>query len=365
MVTLKEIVNKFDPNVPYIPSSPKHGWGKSKSLEEGDSHYWGVWHGKEPFSVYKEKIGRFVSEYGFQALPHINTINKFTEASDRLIDSPVMKAHQKSPIGFERIDEYLLQHYKKPKNLESYVYVSQILQAEGIKTAIEAHRRAMPRCMGTLYWQLNDCWPAVSWSSQDYYGRKKALGYWIRNEYAPVLISPVTEDEKVKVYVISDNLVSGKGDLTLELIDFSGKVLWSNLKSVEIPANSSRVVFEASVSEIIQQYDIREILLIATLKVHEQVLSENILYFDLPKNLNLQLPNITSKFTQVPEGYKVELSTDKLVKNLSLRMPFKGELPENFFDLIPGKPRTFIYSTKTKFPDISKMVRITSLIDTY
>jgi beta-mannosidase len=276
-----------------------------------------------------------------------------------------MKAHQKSPIGFERIDEYLLQHYKKPKNLESYVYVSQILQAEGIKTAIEAHRRAMPRCMGTLYWQLNDCWPAVSWSSQDYYGRKKALGYWIRNEYAPVLISPVIEDEKVKVYVISDNLVSGKGDLTLELIDFSGKVLWSNLKSVEIPANSSRVVFEASVSEIIQQYDIREILLIATLKDHEQVVSENTLYFDLPKNLNLQLPNITSKFTQVPEGYKVELSTDKLVKNLSLRMPFKGELPENFFDLIPGKPRTFIYSTTTKFPDISKMVRMTSLVDSY
>jgi len=114
-----------------------------------------------------------MSEYGFQGFPDYSTIRKFTAPEDRSLTSGVMKTHQKHPTGFETIDEYLLRDYKKPKNFESYAYVSQLLQARGMISAIEAHRRAKPRCMGTMYWQLNDCWPVVSWSSRDYYGKKR------------------------------------------------------------------------------------------------------------------------------------------------------------------------------------------------
>jgi beta-mannosidase len=365
MVTMKETVKKFDPDVPYIPSSPKHGWGRAESLREGDSHYWGVWHGKEPFIVFNKKVGRFVSEYGFQAFPDMATIRKFTDPSDRLMGSAVINAHQKSPIGFERIDEYLLHDYKKPKNLEAYVHVSQVLQAEGIKTAIEAHRRTMPYCMGTLYWQLNDCWPVISWSSQDYYGRKKALGYWIKNEYAAMLVSPIVEDGRVKIYVVSDYLKPRKADLSIELIDFSGTVLWKKLIPTEIPANRSVVIFDTAYPAFTKNINTKQVFLITTLKDNDQVLSENTLYFAPPKDLDLQLPTIQRQITQIADGYKVELSTDQLAKNVYLKMPFKGELPENYFDLIPGRPKTLIYLTKTKFPDISNMVKITSLIDTY
>ena len=147
-----------------------------------------------------------MSEYGFQGFPPMESIRRFTLPADRQLGSPVMKAHQKHPVGYETIDEYLLRDYKRPKDFESYVYVSQLLQAEGIKTAIEAHRRAKPYCMGTLYWQLNDCWPVVSWSSRDYYGQEKALHYFVKNEYKTLLVSPVVKNGKLQVFIISDSL---------------------------------------------------------------------------------------------------------------------------------------------------------------
>lgn len=364
-ILLKNAVRNFDPLVPYIKSSPKYGWGNAESLKEGDVHYWGVWHGKEPFSMFRNKVGRFVSEYGFQAFPDMATIRKFSSPPDLNIDSPVMKAHQKSPIGYERIDEYLLHDYKRPKNFDSYVYVSQLLQAEGIKIAIEAHRRAMPRCMGTLYWQLNDCWPVVSWSSIDYYGKKKALGYWLKSEYAMTLISPVVEDDRIKVYIISDNLIPQKADLSIELIDFSGNTLWNKSISLEIPANSSLVVFDTASNSLTGNRKTNEILLLTTIKNGNQVVSENSLYFDSPKNLNLQLPTIQKQVKEIPEGYKIELNTNQLAKDIFLSIPYKGEFSENYFDIVPGRTKTIIFTTKRRNGNMADLIRITSLYDTY
>jgi beta-mannosidase len=184
-------VRRFDSARAYIPSSPLHGWGRPESLTEGDSHYWGVWWGKEPVLNYEKKVGRFMSEYGLQSFPDYSTILKFTSPADRVLGSAVMKAHQKHPTGYETIDEYLLRDFRKPKDFESYAYVSQLWQSRSIIKAIEAHRRAKPTCMGTLYWQLNDCWPVVSWSSRDYFGKKKALMYALPAAYDLVLVSPV------------------------------------------------------------------------------------------------------------------------------------------------------------------------------
>ncbi|MBM3404662.1 MAG: glycoside hydrolase family 2 protein, partial [Bacteroidetes bacterium] len=190
--TLPQSVIRYDSARIYIPTSPRHGWGRPESLTSGDSHYWGIWWGQEPISNYRKKIGRFMSEYGMQAFPNIKTIEAFSGPADSTFSSPALQQHQKHPKGFEYIKEYMGRDYLLPVKFGDYVYVSQLMQAEAMKTAIEAHRRAMPNCMGSLYWQFNDCWPAISWSSVDYYGRWKASHYFIKKAFNNIILSPDT-----------------------------------------------------------------------------------------------------------------------------------------------------------------------------
>ena len=170
----------------YISTSPLYGWGHKECIEFGDSHYWGVWWGEEPFEMYKEKTGRFMSEYGFQSYPMLSSIMQFTPAGELDIDSPTLRNHQKHPRGREIIDKAMRQYYgfdSHSLNLRDYAYVSQLLQAWGTGYGILCHLTD-PRCAGTLYWQLNDCWPVASWSSIDYYGNWKALHYRAQALYA-------------------------------------------------------------------------------------------------------------------------------------------------------------------------------------
>jgi beta-mannosidase len=362
---LRGIVRKFDAGTPYTSSSPKYAWEKPECLKAGDQHYWGVWDGKEPFSSYSKNVGRFVSEYGFQSFPEMGTIQKFSNIEDLKPDSPVMKAHQKYKDGNALMDDYIFRYYKSPKNFASYIYLTQLLQAEAAKTAIEAHRRGMPYCMGSLYFQLNDCWPGITWSAIDYYGKKKALMVKIGDLFAQTMVSPVIEDQRFKIYVISDSLHSRPAELCMELIDFTGKTLMNATMPVEIPANNSRIVLDTSLQSIIKYFKTKEIVLYISLKSNNRIIAKNSLYFELPKELDLQLPDIQKKITETTDGYTVELSTDKFAKDVYVKMPFKGELSENYFDLIPGRPKTLVYLTKTHFGDISKMIRITSVADTY
>ena len=169
----------------YIPTSPLFGWGHPECTTHGDSHYWGIWWGEEPFEVYKEKTGRFMSEYGFQSYPLITSIRQFCPENQLNIDSPTLRSHQKHGRGRQIIDKAMQQYYgfdSKTLNLSDYAYVSQLLQAWGTGYGILCHLTD-PRCAGTLYWQLNDCWPVASWSSIDYYGNWKALHYRVQALY--------------------------------------------------------------------------------------------------------------------------------------------------------------------------------------
>ena len=362
---LKNAVERFDSNAAYISTSPKHGWGRVESTQEGDMHYWGVWHGKEPFSMYGKKVGRFVSEYGFQSFPDLGTINQFTDPPDRKLESDVMKAHQKSPIGYDRMQEYMLQDYNKPKDFIALGYVSQLLQSDAMTIAIEAHRRSMPRCMGTLYWQLDDCWPVVSWSSIDYYGRKKAMFYKLTNEYAEKMLSVANENGRLKVYIVSDSRKSEPMTVTMAMLDFSGNQVWQRDLQINTPVNSSSVIFDTSFSEITTSRKINEILLLVQLHKEGKVYSQQIYYFDKMKNLNLKQPTITKQTAEIPEGYRIDLTTDKLAKNVYLYLPFKGDLSDNYFDLIPGQTRTIIFKTKSRDQNFYNWVKPYSLIDTY
>ncbi len=197
---LAQAVSKYDPlQRPYITTSPLYGWGHPECVTHGDSHYWGVWWGEEPFEKYAEKTGRFMSEYGFQSYPLISTIRRFCPDDQLTIDSPTLRNHQKHGRGREIIDKSMQQYYgfdSRTLNLENYAYVSQLLQAWGVGYGIYCHivgsgqwvvdstvantthyTLHTTHCSGTLYWQLNDCWPVASWSSIDYYGNWKALHY--------------------------------------------------------------------------------------------------------------------------------------------------------------------------------------------
>ena len=363
--TLPTVISKYDSLRPYIPSSPLFGWGHPESTKEGDMHYWGVWWGKEPFSSYQKKIGRFMTEYGFQGFPSMETIRKFTIPSDRQLGSVVMKAHQKHPVGYETINEYLLRDYKQPKNFESYVYVSQLLQAEGIRTAIDAHRRAKPYCMGTLYWQLNDCWPVVSWSSRDYFGNEKALHYFVKNEYSTLLVSPVVEDKKLRVFVISDSLNDSWPDLHICLRDFGGQIFFDTTMPAFTPKNSSACFIETSLEKLLKGKDPRQLVFIAQLTSGKKIFSRNNCFFSPVKDLLLEKPVIRKSIQETPEGYLITLSSDRLAKNVYLTSGKQGSFSDNFFDLMPDETRIISFRPKEKITDFEGSLKILSLADTY
>ncbi|MCX6249111.1 MAG: glycoside hydrolase family 2 protein [Bacteroidetes bacterium] len=363
--TLLSVIAKFDSLRPYIHSSPRFGWGRPESTKQGDMHYWGVWWGKEPFSAYKEKTGRFMSEYGFQGFPSLETIQKFTLPSDRQLGSPVMKAHQKHPVGYETIDEYLLRDYRRPGDFESYVYVSQLLQAEGIKTAIEAHRRAMPYCMGTLYWQLNDCWPVVSWSSRDYYGNEKALHYFLKNEYNTLLVSPVINKGRLSVFVISDSLTDCHPELHLSLRNFAGKTFFDTTLTIYVAPNSSSPFVEFDTVEMLKGKDPKQLIFGVQLSFGKKIISQNNLYFEKVRDLILEKPVITKTLIKSQEGYQITISSDRLAKNVYLTCGLKGSFSANFFDLMPGENRTVTFSTRDNKTPIDNKLKIITLADTY
>jgi beta-mannosidase len=190
---LPEIVNKNTDGTPYVSTSPQIGWGHKESMFQGDSHYWGVWWGMERFDTLEKKVPRFMSEYGFQGFPDTSTINKFTEEKDRYLFSDVLKVHQKHPTGFENLTKYMAMYNLKTEDYNTYIKNTQDLQTLCLKTAIEAQRRSMPYCMGTLLWQFNDCNPVISWSILDYYGKPKPSLGIVKALYADILISPVEE----------------------------------------------------------------------------------------------------------------------------------------------------------------------------
>jgi beta-mannosidase len=278
-----------------------------------------------------------------------------------------MKAHQKHPTGYEIIDEYLLRDYKKPKDFESYAYVSQLLQAKGILMGIEAHRRAKPACMGTMYWQLNDCWPVVSWSSRDYYGKKKALHYALPDAYNEVLISPVIEDGHIRVYISSDNQKLQKAVMTVKVMDFSGNLYSDEGFDVDIPENSSLVYYDTLQSALTGKLNPRELLLLVTLKgvAFSKIKVKNILYFAPPKDLELPVPEIKKVVTATPEGFKINLSCDKLVKNLYLSTSAQGDFSNNYFDLLPGESVDVKFIRKNKSSKKTEEFIVKSLTDTY
>lgn len=377
---LPEVVAAEDPARPYWPSSPSLGWGDPESMNRGDSHYWGVWHGREPFQVFTEKLPRFSSEYGFQAFPPMTTVRAFTEEQDRSLFDPVLLIHQKHPIGNELILEYMARSYPVPSSLDDFVYVSQLLQARGMRMAFEAHRRAMPRTMGTLYWQLNDTWPVVSWSGRDYFGRWKALHYAAQEAFAPILVSPFLNGDTAEVWVVAPERQGVEGTLSLELMDMEGTTLWEMPVPARVPPGESRRIWAQDVAGLLNGGDPAQAALTATLKeaTHpagpDQASAANpaLLYFAPPRDLALATPVIQSDWQEGPEGITISLTSDVLARDVYLTVEPADTLPpeeevhhfsHNFFDLLPGITRVVRLRSPLAMEDLRSRLRIRTLAD--
>ena len=366
--TLPQVVEQYDPQRSYWGSSPSSGLGVPADLVNGDEHYWGVWWGKEPFETYATHLPRFMSEYGFQSFPEISTVKKYATPDDYDIFSEVMKSHQRSSIGNGTIEYYMLKEYNRPKDFESFLYVNHVLQAEGIKFGLEGHRRAMPFCMGSLYWQINDCWPVASWSSTDYYQKWKALQYYVKKGFSQVLVSPYEDDLKFKVGIVNDRLEPLNAELRLRLVDFNGKVIWENASLVEIPANSSEDYFDVNKWEYRYKYrrELNEMVFTAELVENGNVLSRNYYYFLPYKQLKIPSPTVSYSVAKTETGFDITLETNQLAKNIYLQIgDEEGFFSDNYFDLLPNEKVTVQLKTKLNQENLNKVLTLRTLNDAF
>jgi beta-mannosidase len=366
---LPEVVAKEDPTRPYWPSSPSSNLEEdSDSQRMGDVHYWEVWHASKPFDYYERQRPRFMSEYGFQSFPLVETVNAYTLPSDHDIQSPVMLAHQKHPRGNQLIREYMLREYPEPKDFESFLYASQVLQAEGIKVGAEHLRRIMPHNMGSLFWQLDDCWPVASWSSVDYFGRWKALQYYARRFYSPVLLSPHVEDGQVKLYVVSDRTGPLRAELRVRLLDFDGRALSDTSSPVEVSPLTSKSYRSLPVASLLQGKDPSNVFIYCELLAGGNTVSSNTLFFRPFKDLSLPAPHVSAVLARTRGLTSVLLSTDRLARGVYLSAEgLEGSFTDNFFDLLPGQRVAVGFRSSLPFTnaELRRRLRVRTLSDAF
>jgi len=351
---LPDVVKKYDNKTPYVSSSPMIGWGKKESLQRGDSHYWGVWWGMEPFEVYEKKVGRFMSEYGFQGMPNYLTLKHYGDSLD--LNSSYIKSHQKHPTGYQTINTYMERDYNLSKDFSKYVYTSQLLQRDGMQIAIESHRRNKPYCMGTLYWQWNDCWPVTSWSAIDYDYRPKAIYYATKKLYSNFCISVAKSKGQYQIYVISDSLKNINATIEIKLKDTKGKTLLTKTKSIIVKENSSEILENFSEEEL-KTFNKNEIYLNCNLIVNGKTIAHKNYFFVKPKELKLHKPNINITLT----NSVIKITSDVFVKDLYLYDDLEDlQLSNNYFDVEPNE--TIEIETKLGI-ELLKQIQHISLYD--
>jgi beta-mannosidase len=342
---LPSVVAEHDPTRAYWPSSPTSNLEEDPdSRRTGDVHYWEVWHASKPFAEYESQYPRFMSEYGFQSFPDIGTVRAYTVPADHSIESPVMLAHQRHPRGNQLIREYMLRDYPEPKDFESFLHVSQVLQAEGIKLGAEHLRRIMPHNMGSLYWQMNDCWPVASWSGVDYFGRWKALNYYARRFYNDLLVSPNEEDSQTKLYVVSDRTQPVTAELRVRLLDFDGRALMEKTERIVAAPLHSRPYLSLPAAELLAGRDPSKVFLHAELVEAGRVVSSNTHFFRPYKELALPATTVSTEVAPAAGGFSVTVSADRLARGVRLSAEgIEGTFSDNYFDLVPGRPVTVLF----------------------
>jgi len=346
----RNIEKEICPYIPYVPSSPSTcGHFIDPGNENyGDSHYWDVWHKNEPFKEYRNHYFRYLSEFGFQSFPCEKTVNQFTLPEDRNIFSRVMECHQKSGVANKKILAYLADTYKYPSDFGVLLYASQLLQAEAIKYGVEHLRRHRGRCMGALYWQINDIWPVASWASIDYYGRFKALQYAAKRFYAPVIISCMETGEtdtrssvnlersvygyetKAQLCLTNDTFDAVTGVVRWALRNSDAEVIKSGKETVSVDSFSVKWLEEMD----FDRTDVNNNYMSYEYEVDGTVVSEGTVLFTAPKYFEFKNPNLTCKV----DGNKITVYADAYARMVEIYSPDSDfVLSDNYFDMNAGE----------------------------
>ena len=324
----------------YVHSSPTYGWGHPECTTHGCSHYWGVWWGELPFEIWWEKTGRFMTEYGFQAYPEMSLWNDYIPEGERKLQSPAMRNHQKHgrgvPIILKAMED--LYGFKDTNNLDKFVYISQLVQQDGIAQAIEAHRIQHEKCSGTLFWQLNDCWPVASWSCIDVAGNPKALYYRLPQLYANVAIaSRHISQDTIELYLINDSFESVGGLFEWTIRTMDGELV--NSAGVRISTAANSRVKAAVVALPKSMKNAGDVYLEATFHPEKAEIVSYLTYFVKPKALNLSASPVQISTSYSDHSAEIRLSSIVLKKGVFIEEEhgYRVEFSDNFFDLKPNE----------------------------
>ena len=345
---IPHILQEEDPVTFYWPSSPSSGGNYDDPWDEnrGDTHYWAVWHGNKPFTDYRNYHFRYLSEFGFQSFPCIQTVETFTEPQDRNIFSRVMEMHQRNTSANGKIMNYLSATYLYPKDFDQLLYASQLLQADAIRYGVEHFRRNRGRCMGAVVWQLNDIWPVASWASIDYYGRWKALHYAEKRMFAPVMISceetgelserPFCVSEphpipvKARLHVANETMQEVKGTVKWKVCLPDSSVLLEGEQELTVPALDGVWLDQID----LEDFEERKIHISYAFIVNGEVVSENSCLFTAPKHYFFEDPGLSVR----AEGNMVTVRAEKYAKNVMIgNADGSLKLSDNFFDMEAGE----------------------------
>jgi beta-mannosidase len=363
--TLRHVVKQLAPDVPYWATSPGTDFeGPANQLTDGDYHAWDVWSGSAPIEKYLQTTPRFQSEYGLQSMPVMATVRAFATPADLSPDSPVMRAHQKfdSGNGNQRLLLYIRKYYGEPKDFESFVYLSQVMQAEGIELASDHLRSSRPQSMGSLYWQLNDVWLGASWSSIDYFGRWKALQYHARRFYAPLRVAPIRQNGHTDVFVISDRTDPLQAQLRTRVMDMDGKLLSDHVVPVRVSALSSLHAAGLDDVAFLHGADPRHTLAVFELVVQGRVASRQVLYFAPALSLALPDPGLDVQLTRRGSELILEVGAKRLAREVWIDFgDLDAQLSDNAFDLLPGEQVALKVDSSADIDALRRALRVRSL----
>ena len=336
---LPGVISAEDPDHPYWPSSASSGipFSEPNAQQRGDTHYWDVWHGRKPFTAYRQQFPRFMSEFGFQSLPPFKTIQVYAALEDQNMTSYVMEHHQRSGNGNTLMMSQMADNFRMPKDFQSLVYMSMVLQAEGIRYGVEHWRRNRQRVGGTLYWQLNDCWPVASWSSVDYFGRWKALHYAAKRFYAPLLLSVENESTRMSIHVTSDLTAAWDGMVRWSLQSLDGRILKKGKSTVHAEPLADTAVRMLDFSAEISDANRRSTIFVCELWQGDELVSILVSTFVPDKHVSLAKPELRVDVSLVDQTLTFDLSSDTLARFVELSLEGADVVfTDNYFDLPAG-----------------------------
>ncbi|MCX7670108.1 MAG: glycoside hydrolase family 2 protein, partial [Anaerolineae bacterium] len=324
--------------------SLRHEWAADVNSDaRGDTHIWHVWHGLKPFTYYRRRFTRFCSEFGLESLPAAETIAAFARPDEHDLRSRVLLHHQRSVGGNEKMLYYLTDLFRRPRDFADLIYLTQIAQAEAVRIGVEHWRSRRERCMGALYWQLNDCWPAISWSSIDYFGRWKALHYAARRFNAATALSVIADDNTVQLWLTNEQRAEWQGTVRWSLETFAGEAVAVDEERVAVAALSAVPVRRLDFEPLLRKHGRKKLAFVAELWQDQTHMSRQVTLFAPDRAIAWPDAQLVAEVATDPHAEELVITVrgQALARFVELALASADVIfSDNYFDLPAGRAVT-------------------------